>query len=134
MDKLTGKALLKGRLKDGLYQLSTNKEPPTNKDPCITTNNTVEATNNIADQQEPELNDINTTAVESDTSEHTDENNLSNGEIEDSTEAVEGESMQEITQPLPENHTPPQQDITNTHWMRTRSKAGGSQMQIGPQA
>jgi histone deacetylase 1/2 len=90
----------------------------------ITTNNTVEATNNIADQQEPELNDINTTAVESDTSEHTDENNLSNGEIEDSTEAVEGESMQEITQPLPENHTPPQQDITNTHWLRTRSKAG----------
>jgi hypothetical protein len=65
----------------------------------ITTNNTVEATNNTADQQEPELNNINTTAVESDTSEHTDENNLSNGEIEDSTEAVGGESMQEITQP-----------------------------------
>jgi histone deacetylase 1/2 len=33
-DKVTGKALLKGRLKDGLYQLSTNKEPSNNKDPC----------------------------------------------------------------------------------------------------
>jgi len=34
-DKPTGKALLKGRFKDGLYQLSTNKEPSTNKDPCV---------------------------------------------------------------------------------------------------
>jgi hypothetical protein len=64
----------------------------------ITTNNTTEATINIADQKEPELNDINAIAVKSDTSEYT-ENNLSNGEIEDSTEAVGGESMQEITQP-----------------------------------
>jgi hypothetical protein len=65
------------------------------------------------------LDDSNTIAdqpVLGGSSENTHENNLweSDSETEDSPEAVG----------TPENNSPPQQNIINTHWMRTRGKAG----------
>jgi histone deacetylase 1/2 len=95
----------------------------------VVTNNTNEATDNVIDQQEPEANDNNTIADEpvvGDTSEPTDDNNLidSSGETENPPEAIGRESVEEISQTFSENNSPPQQNITNTHWMRTRGKAG----------
>ncbi|PNX77631.1 hypothetical protein L195_g033599, partial [Trifolium pratense] len=79
----------------------------------VAIDNTNEATGNIVEQQEPEANDNNTVADElvvTNASEPTNENNLRDGgsENENPTEAVERESVEEITETHSENNSPPQ--------------------------
>ncbi|KAI5428529.1 hypothetical protein KIW84_033494 [Lathyrus oleraceus] len=93
-DKMTGNALLKGKVKDGLYQLSSANSQ-VNKDPCTTTSHTIEPSNNDVNHQEedlavnevqPVLSEISVTADEA--TSHTNETPATTSSIQD-TDPVE---------------------------------------------